>query len=213
MGNESFANQIDQGRLSYMAETGTLRWSGQDLTEDEEEGLLRGLDAGLIELSADLRALVLVAFPPTRAGGVKTYRLFSHWKDNAYWSWRESFVQIATAVELVLDAGWPPERVALEAFDFDIACLDGPDPRVLIEAKVHVKDLDEQRRVLLGESVNPSSTDVNRRRDLLRFQPDVYGAVAQGCRRYYELTVSSHEAIQLTPCAMPAFDDRGRRSE
>src|SRR5690606_34661461 len=112
----------------------TTAWVGQDLTLDEMSGFLNSIDNGLLTLAEDGLAVDLVGFAPLHRP--KRYVLYGHWKQNAYWSWREMFIQLAFANELIVDLGWPPAAVQLER-GLDVAVVDPVGASILLaEAKV-----------------------------------------------------------------------------
>jgi hypothetical protein len=203
MARERFDELLRPGRERYMAIHSITEWIGRAVSDDEARGFMAAMDAGLVLLTADGLAIDLVGFPPFAQ--TKRYQLFGHWRGRAYWNWREAFIQIAFAAELVLEHGWPASRVGIET-GLDVAVMKGDDepPVLLAEAKVDPRDLEYVMRVMTAIvsdraaylQVNPRSKDgnaVNKYAALVRYRPRYYVEVAPDVRRAYKLTFMERE--------------------
>ncbi len=163
--SEHFEKLVRQSRAAYMKKEGNPNWIGDPLTDEESKLILRGIDANLIRFNETDGRFELIGFAHHQISGFKSYQIFNHWKENSYWAWREMFIQIGFAVELVLEWGWPSKLLAFETKGFDIVAM--PDsPIIMAEAKVKEKDLIEQLRVFRTCGSSGSKTNLNRYRDL-----------------------------------------------
>lgn len=140
-----------------MAIHSITEWVGRAISDDEATGFMAAMDAGLVRLSSDGFAVELIGFPPFPRP--KRYQLFGHWKERAYWSWAEAFIQIAFAAELVLLHVWPASRVGIETgLDVAVRGADGEPPVLLAEPKVDPRDLEYVMAVMTAMEATPLRT-------------------------------------------------------
>jgi hypothetical protein len=184
-----------------MAKSRATSWIGESLTGDEVGGLARAFDAGLARLSDDEQSIEIVGF----SGPNKRWQLYGCWHQNAYWSWREMFVQLAFASELVLDHGWAAAHVMLET-GLDVAVYPTPEhPLLLADAKTDVGKLDYLMALFNELSEDPAAhaaptphtteeNAVRKYRVLQRERPELYVEVAPGWRQPWDLQYEPSEA-------------------
>lgn len=214
MSRDRFDELLLPGRQRYMAIHSITEWVGRALSDDEATGFMAAMDAGLVRLSSDGLAVELIGFPPFPRP--KRYQLFGHWKERAYWSWAEAFIQIAFAAELVLLHVWPASRVGIETgLDVAVRGADGEPPVLLAEAKVDPRDLEYVMAVMTAMAsdaaahaqANPRSREgnaVNKYMALACYRPHYYVEVAPGVRRVHKLTFveraeAAHPGIVFDP--------------
>ena len=153
---------------------------------------------GLITLADAGLSLELVGFPPFERP--KRYQLYGHWKDRAYWSWREVFLQIAFATELVADHKWSAGTVWFEVgLDVALIPLDLESPVLLAEVKTDPRDVAYVMEVMRAMSQDPRAhvspaahtkleNAANKYHALAKLQPSFYVEVAPGLRNAYGLS-------------------------
>lgn len=184
-------------------------WRGQPLSPEEVGYFRRAVEAGLTVVD-DSAVLLIDGFHVP-----KRYRLFQSYVGGTTtpgrvrsWSWRECFTQLAFACELVLDHGWAPAHVALEVGAHDLGAGEEPltHPILLAEAKVKATgqgglagmlavfgELAGGPPAMVGNGVRENAT--RKYRDLVRWRPAVFVAIAPGVREVFDVDCRTDRAV------------------
>lgn len=184
-------------------------WRGQPLSLEEVRYFRRAVEADLLVVTDGAELLIDGFHAPKRYRLFQTYDGGSARPGRAWsWSWRECFTQVAFACELVLDHGWPPDRVALEVGAHDLGAGEQPltKPVLLAEAKVKAQgqtglegmlavftELAGGAAAAVGTGLRQNAT--RKYRDLVRWRPSVFVAVAPGVRITYDVDCSGGPAV------------------
>ena len=127
------------------------------LHHDEAASFLRAVSAGLVVVDEAGYFTLPTVMPKTPVG---RYALFSR-SGTAMSVNLEYVIQAGATAELVLDQGWPAERVGFERGEFDAIAYDASGRVVLaMEAKARVTGSDSLEQLVrkwIGFAANPDS--------------------------------------------------------